>query len=178
MKNLFEIVEGVKGCQFASISFISDGGIPKKVINGNVTKLVKCQVQIGYNYENAVNNRLTKQGSEATFEAERLPWGEWEIPNKVISHKGVRYLRYYYTANGAIDTIWFVNGRIATADEFSTIVEYLRSKEKDSKRQTIAGLVENQVKPRTVKFANILTLAVGGEVWQRDQSQEQLRLAE
>lgn len=178
MKNLFEFILGVKGCQFTSISFISDGGVPKKVIGGNVTKLVKCQAQIGYNYENAVNNRIAKQGGEATFEAERLPWGEWEIPNKVITHKGERYLRYYYTANGAIETIWFVNGRIASSEEYAKIMAYLASKDKTSHRQTLEGLVDNQVRPRTVKFANILTLAVGGEVWQREQSQEQVRLAE
>jgi hypothetical protein len=60
-----------------------------------------------------------------------------------------------------------VNGRYATAEEFQKIMDYLKSKNTDSKRQTEVGLVENQVKPKVVKLANVLRLAVNGCEWDK-----------
>ena len=164
MENLVKIIENVKGCQFANVTYFSDGGIPQKVLGKGtiVTKLVKCDCQINYSYENAVNNRLEKQGNERNFIAQSLPWGEWVKgqENKLIVHKGTMYLRYYDVANADIKSMWFVNGRMATADEFKKIFEYLQSKKKTSTRQEENGLIENQVKPKVVKIENIIRLAV------------------
>jgi hypothetical protein len=167
MKNLIELVKGVKGCQFANLTYVTDGGIPQKVLGKGtiVTKLVRTDCQVNYSYQNAVNNRLAKQGNEQSFVAESLPWGEWETPNKLISHKGTMYLRYYDVANADIQSVWFVNGRLATAEEFLKIMEYLQSKKKGSSRQAEAGLTENQVKPKVVKLESILRLAVNGCEW-------------
>ena len=77
MKKIIEILDSVRGCKFANLSYVTDGGIPKKVIDGKVTKLVHTTCQVNYNYENAVNNRLEKQGDERTFTALSLPWGSW-----------------------------------------------------------------------------------------------------
>lgn len=166
MKNLFNLVAEVKGCQFGTIQYISEGGIPKKVLGGAVvTKLVTAQMQIGYSYENAVNNRLEKQGNEGNFVAESLPWGSWLIPNKIITHKDTLYLRYYDYKGASKDSVWFVNGRIATTHEMELIVTYLRSKDTASKRQAEYGLTENQVKPKVVKMHNIVLLSVGGHTY-------------
>ena len=170
MKNLFSLISSIRGNQFANIMYIADGGIPQYVLGKGVrvSKLVRTDAQIGYSYENAVNNRLEKQGDERTFEAESLPWGEWEIPNKVISHKGERYLRYYVPANADIKSVWFVDGKVASADEFAKIMAYLTAKKKGSNRQAEAGLVNNQVVAKAIKFSNILRLAVNGTEWERE----------
>lgn len=169
MKNLFNLVAEVKGCQFGTIQYISEGGIPKKVLGGAiVTKLVSAQVQINYSYENAVNNRLEKQGNEGNFVAESLPWGSWLIPNKIITHKDTLYMRYYDFEGAKKESVWFVNGRVATSHEMELIVTYLRSKNTASKKQAESGLVEHQVKPKVVKMENILTLCVGGRTYNKN----------
>ena len=162
MEKLISTIKGIKGCQMANIMYLADGGIPQYVLGKGmlVTKIVKTDCQLNYNYENAVNNRLAKQGSEGNFVAQSLPWGEWETPNKIIKHKGCLYLRYYDVANANVSSFWLVNGRLATDSEVSKIREYLRNKNTDSKRQADAGLVEHQVKPKVVKMENILQLNV------------------
>lgn len=167
MKNLVSILESVKGCQFGAIEYISEGGIPKKVINGVVTKLVKAQIQFNYSYENAVNNRLEKQGNEGSFEADKLPWGEWLIPNKIITHKGSLYVRYYDYVGADKNTTWFVNGKVANNEELEKIFTYLRSKDNTSKKQAEFGLVDNQVKPKVVKAENIISMRVGGATYRK-----------
>lgn len=171
MKNLVSMIEVVKGCQFANITFVSDSGIPQYVLGkGNkVSCIIRTDCQLNYSYENAVNNRLAKQGDEKNFVAQSLPWGQWVEgqENKLIEHKGSLYLRYYDVANADRGRIWFVNGRYATAEEFQKIMDYLKSKKTDSNRQTEVGLVENQVKPKVVKLVNVLRLAVNGCEWDR-----------
>lgn len=161
------MLESVSGCQFGSIEYISEGGIPKKVINGVVTKLVKAQIQFNYSYENAVNNRLEKQGNEGSFEADKLPWGEWLIPNKIITHKGSLYVRYYDYVGANKDSNWFVNGTPATDEELDKIFTYLRSKDNSSKKQAEFGLIDNQVKPKVVKAENIISMRVGGTTYRK-----------
>ena len=171
MKNLVSMIEAVKGCQFANITFVSDSGIPQYVLGkGNkVFSIIRTDCQLNYSYENAVNNRLAKQGDEKNFVAQSLPWGQWVEgqENKLIEHKGSLYLRYYEVANADRGRAWFVNGRYATAEEFQKIMDYLKSKKTDSNRQTEVGLVENQVKPKVVKLSNVLRLAVNGCEWDR-----------
>ena len=69
MKNLIGIVKEIKGCQFANLTYVTDGGIPQKVLGKGVvvTKLVRTDCQLNYSYENAVNNRLAKQGDVMLF---------------------------------------------------------------------------------------------------------------
>ena len=172
MKNqVVRMIENVKGCQFANITYISDGGIPQKVLGKGVvvTKLVRTDCQINFSYENAVNNRLEKQGNERNFVSQSLPWGNWVVgqENKLIEHKDTLYLRYYDVNNADIQSLWFVNGRIANAEEFKKIMEYLQSKKKSISTQENVGLVENQVKPKVVKVENILRLAVNGQVYEK-----------
>lgn len=164
---VFNLVSNVKNCQFANITYISDGGIPQKVLGkGNVvTKIVKTDCQINYSYENAVNNRLAKQGDEKNFIAQSLPWGNWveNQVNKLIEYKGNLYLRYYDVKNADITSLWLVNGRIATTEEFEKIINYLKSKKTTIETQAKKGLTENQVKPKVVKASNIIRLAVNGK---------------
>ena len=172
MENVISMIKRVKGCQFANILYIADGGIPQKVLGKGsvVTKIVRTNCQLNYSYERAVNNRLEKQGDERDFVAKSLPWGDWVKgqENKLIEYKGKLYLRYYDVANADTKSVWFVNGRIATPEEFMKIVEYLKSTNTQSKTQAEVGLVENQVKPKVIKVENILCLNVNNEEWIRE----------
>jgi hypothetical protein len=167
--SIFALMESVTRNTIANITYISEGGIPQYVLGkGNkVTKVCRMDCQLGFSYQNAVNSRLDKQGSEATFVAEPLKWGAWVngFENKVIEHKGSLYLRYYHMRNADVTSVWLVNGAVASAEQFRKIMDYLSSKKKSSDRQAEVGLVENQVEPRAVKVENIIRLAVNGVEW-------------
>ena len=171
MKKIIEIMGAVRGCQFANITYVADGGIPKKVISGVVTKLVTTSCQVNYSYESEVNNRLEKQGSERVFKAQSLPWGAWVegFENKLIEHKGNLYLRYYDVANAKPKVVWLVDGRLATEDELFAIMEYIVAKnaKNTSNRQAEVGLTDNQVSPKVVKVENILHLSVNGTEYRK-----------
>jgi hypothetical protein len=167
--SIFALMESVTRNTIANIIYVSDGDIPQYVLGkGNkVTKVCRMDCQLGFSYENAVNNRLEKQGGERVFKSQSLPWGDWVdgFENKVIEHKGSLYLRYYQMRNADITTVWLVNGSVASAEQFSKIINYLSSKKKSSDRQAEAGLVENQVVARAVKVDSIIRLAVNGVEW-------------
>lgn len=152
----------VHAASFAHVEYIGIEKCPKKLgICGVVTKNVVGRVQLFYNYENAVNNRLEQNGSERNFNAQSLAWGEWLIPNKLIAHNGEIYVRMYTFNGGELQTTYFVNNRPATEDEVELIKAWKESKSRTSKTQENAGLNENQVKPFNVNVKNILKLESG-----------------
>lgn len=162
---LYNIISDIKGCQFAHIVTLTEVKIPKKLgIVGVVTKQYEGEVQLNYSYENAVNNRLEKQGDERTFVADQLRWGTWEIVNKIITHKGAKYLRYYaFKGSNKPKVEYFVDGKSATSEELAIIKAYEQSKYKGSAKQSAEGLTTNQVSPKVVNFDNILELKVGSQ---------------
>ena len=167
----------VKGCQIATLVYESkDSDIPQKAGFGTVTKLVETQMQVGYDYEKAVNRRLKAAGKPANFSAKNLPWGSWLVANKVITHKGKNYARLYEFANAPIKVTYFCDGVPATAKETADIIAYKASKAKGSNTQAAAGLSEDeQVKPKCVEFGNIVWLKVAGETYLRDfESRQQI----
>ena len=166
MQTLIKSIETLKGCKIANIQYVAEEKLPKYVGLGKVEKKVSTNVQINYSYENAVNNRLEKNGLARTFKTESLPWGTWEVVNKIIAHKGEKYLRTY-SIKGEIPQIeYFVNGVPATPQEVATIKAYLASKSASAK-QSANGLSDNQVTPRNVKFSNILYLKCGNILYNK-----------
>jgi hypothetical protein len=154
---LQQAVTDLKGCKIAHIETLTDVDIPKKWgINGVVTKRAEGQVQLNYSYGNAVNNRREKEGMDRSFEPEPLRWGEWLVPNKIITHKGKLYLRYYLIPGQYLDDEYFVDGRPATDDELKIINEWKASKKQSSRQEQ-----ENKVKLANVTFENIVSLKCG-----------------
>ena len=150
---------------FVTIGYTTEVKLKKNSLfaKGSVTKQsVVKNAQIGFSYENAVNNHLKAQGSEANFEAQSLPWGEWLITNKVIKHKDALYLRYYSVANTLTESEYYVNGKPATSEQIEQIKSLLPTKA-PSGTQSAAGLVERQVKPQNVKFENITFIKINGK---------------
>ena len=163
-----EIINNLKGCQFASIAYTSDtASINKKLVggksnpyNGKLSSITTMSgIQIGANYENAVNNRT--DGKD--FVAESLPWGEWLRPNYLISHKGNIYLRAYKTKSSKTDISYYMEG--ALVDDQATIANITANirKNGESKRQSEVGIEEkDQVKPFTTNIANIESAVIDG----------------
>lgn len=155
-----------KGCQFINIWTITEPDMYKKdnPFYGRVQKVSACQMQFGYSYENAVNNRLEKVGCESDFVAEPLPWGEWLHPNKVITHKDTLYIRTYNVKGVKPRTFYFLDGRLATPEQYEEFKAHFKPCKSTSSRQTEAGLTENQVKPKNYKFGSILRLSMNGDI--------------
>ena len=158
-------ISSLEGCKFAHVVTETSVKIPKKYELEKVTKVTDKIVQLNYNYEKAVNNRLKKEGKEPNFTAQSLPWGEWIEPNKIITHKGSVYLRMYDFDGGLKNRTYFVDGKVANDKQVKTIEDYEKSKNKGSNTQQ--GL-KNQVTPTAVNFDNIISLKCGLINYHRD----------
>lgn len=171
---LLNLLINLKGATICSLNTttiprMKKGGNP--LANAEVKKVsYRINYQFGYSYENAVGNRLKGQGCEADFKAEPLKWGEWLVPNKVITHKGSLYGRFYRMSNSEERSAYFVDGREATESEVKTIKEFTY-KSNGSNRQAEAGLVEHQVECIDPKFDSIDTICVNGVTYKVSHTQ-------
>ena len=174
------VKENKQGCQMISMGYVSEPSMNKSQklaasLMGGFSEIVPIekitfgQFQFNYSYENAVNNRGEKeQGEEINFVAQPLRWGHYVegLENKVIEHKGELYLRFYGLKNGKVENTYFVGGKPATDEQIAFIKECTERKE--VKTQSEAGLTENQVIARSVKFTNILMITMGGVTLRRN----------
>ncbi len=162
--NAIDLINAVRNYNgFASMTIIKTDVVKKSCPFANVTEVVRySHIAIGTSYENAVNNRNERINGSRDFVAESLPWGQWEIVNKVIVNKGNYYLRYYTDSKSNPTRTLFIDGRPATAQEVEIINAYRTGGNNNSNRQAEIGIaVEEQVKPRTAKVANIVKLKFG-----------------
>lgn len=168
IKNFVVAITNISGCKIATITTKTLVKVPKKYgLSGEVTKITHKQVQVGYSYQNAVNNRLSKEGKNTDFVSEPLPWGEWLIPNKLITHKGSIYFRLYDFKGAQNDKMYFVSGNKATEEEVNVIKAYENSKSSSSKQGLTA---ENEVRPTAVNIDNVLTFKCGAVDYIKNES--------
>lgn len=163
-----EVINSLKGCQFASIAYVSDvAAMDKKLIggkknpyNGRLFSLTLMSgIQIGANYENAVNNRT----EDKNFIAESLPWGEWMRPNYLISHKGNVYLRAYKTKSSKTEISYYLDGALVEDEKTIKDIKANIRNSTESKRQSEIGISEKeQVKPFTTNVSNIKSAVING----------------
>lgn len=140
--------------------------------NGRLVQKVTNQVlQFGYSYENAV----VRRSGDKEFTAEPLAWGEWLIPNKVITHKDKLYVRLYKVDNEKCvsNTMYLIDGIIATEEEEAIIKQFLIAPS-DSRRQAEVGLTEHQVQPRNFAFDSIVGLSVNDTLYDIRKQREEL----
>jgi hypothetical protein len=162
--NATDLINAVRNYNgFASMTIAKTDIVKKSCPLANVTEMVQySHIAIGTSYENAVNNRNERINGSRDFVAESLPWGQWEIINKVIVNKGNYYLRYYTDRKSNPTRTLFVNGRLATAAEVEIINAHRTKASGSSNRQAALNIAaEDQVKPRNAKFANILKIKFG-----------------
>jgi hypothetical protein len=165
-------ITALKGCHFAYII----ANVPQKMNKrGNpfneITKHTETTIQIGYSYENSVNNRGEKIGLDRDFVAQPLSWGKWlkHAENKIIVHtpkdtnEEKFYLRTYAVNNNEPKNSYFTNGNLLTNEELEIAKQFFVERKK-SKTQSNYGLEENQVKPSTFEINNIVEIHIGGKV--------------
>lgn len=171
--SILAVLNTIKNGTFVGVHSLTEPKMRKtnNPFNGHLVQKMTIQtLQFGYSYENAVNNRI--DGSGETFVAEPLKWGEWLIPNKVITHKGKLYARFYKVDNNTEpNVVYLIDGVIATEEQEETIKSFLVSSS-PSARQSEVGLTTHQVKPRDFAFDSIIGLAVNGEMYNIEKAEE------
>ena len=157
-----QFVSNLKGCQFINVMALTDADMYLKgnPFRGRVKKFSITPMQFGYDYENAVNNRLAREGKEANFSADKLPWGHWLMPNKVIEHKDMYYLRTYCVRNRRPRTYYLVDGHLASCEEYKEFAPFLKEPSTSDKQKSHGLDEEFQVKPRDYKFSNLVAITI------------------
>lgn len=142
------------------------GGVePNPFYDKDVRKVKTSTYEIGANYLDKINEALVAEGkSPATQEefSNKLPWGEYEVKDKVVSYNGARYLRCYPVKDADTTEEITIDGVTATEEELKVIMSYVTEK-KSSKKQEDAGISEaNRVQPLLFNFDNIVYAEFGG----------------
>jgi hypothetical protein len=78
----------------------------------------------GNEYEQAVNNRLTKEGKQADFTKQERTWGDRVGNSPIITYKGKFYLEYnntnYNWAKNKTEYFYLINGELVALTEGQT----------------------------------------------------------
>lgn len=180
-KTIFSLVsvavENLARATFGSIQYYTTESrltkADKAVIGASVVeKLTTLNgIQICYSYGSAVNRHIESvvgDSNEYQVEAPKgMHWVKYPIVLESNKEQGKYYLRTYLTKNTKSDKVWFVDGKQATAEQVKVIESILASKPTyGCAKQERAGLAEeNQVKPQSTAFENIISLHAFGEVF-------------
>jgi hypothetical protein len=162
---LAALLHGIAGVTFCGIETITDARC-RKTGNpyGRVNKHCRGVVTVGADYTTAVHNEGLRQGIDATeFKSEPLPWGEWLIPGKVLTHKDKLYLRCQSTPRQRTRPQMLVTGYVAASGQpvtYADIKAWLPPK-RESNRQQDVGLVET-IQPRSYAFESIRRIRING----------------
>ena len=124
----------------------------------DLLKVSTGKVILGSSYQTAVR----AQGGDG-FESAPLPWGQWLVARKVITHKGELYLAHVRRNSPPMASFFFSGGYIIPTEKVSP---FLR-KSGENKRQAEVGVTgKKQVAFRTIKFSSIKTIKHKGKVFE------------
>lgn len=156
-ESLVSLLNGIKGATFATIVADTDAKL-RKTGNpfGEVRKLSRVNVCLGFQYEAAVNRQRTREGSEADFEVAPRQWGNRISGTFLVEHKDRIYLEtkvekslnhQYFTADG----------RMLTDEQ---VAPFLPARSASNRQETA-----KEIMVRDYALDSIRSLAFGGEVY-------------
>lgn len=168
-ERLFEMVRDSKGVLIVGILSVTDAKARKT--NNKFWPIFKVCRSVGFvgvDYQKAVEREANRQGADASeFQAEKLSWGEWELVNKIINHKGDRYLRTQSSPgqrhNQPAKVLSYLDKDGNILDK-NLIKEFLPVTRESAKQQDEANLNET-IFVRTYKFASIKKIRINGETF-------------
>ena len=170
--NLVELLKTLSVCELVVLTAtepkMKKGGTrgvePNPFIDSSVRKCKFANYLFGKNYVQAINENLVKEGKapvDPNEFGEKLPWGEYEVQDKVVTYNGTRYMRCYMPEKQDSETFYLINGEEPSEEDFKKLELYLPTESNGSKKQEDAGLEkEKQVRPLLFKFDNILSIRV------------------
>jgi len=172
-ENLVARLQGTPGTIFVGIEALTDAKARKTgnpAPDGLIFKRVRGAAMVGADYQTSVKNESLAQGGKGEFKAAPLPWGEWLIAGKVISHKGENYLRTQSRPGQRRVAATKVLGYFAKDGaplSFDAISAFLPEKS-ESKKQIAAGIAadkKEQVWVNTYKFSSIQKIRIDGQTF-------------
>jgi hypothetical protein len=137
---------------------------------GKISKTVKAVGFVGADYGASVERQSERNGNKTEFIPDSLPWGQWEIPNKVIFHKGKFYLRTQ-TAPGnrrkqAAKVICYraENGQFLSREDVKPFLPVAKESARQADEAGLEG-AENQIWVRTYAFESLEKIRIGGRTY-------------
>lgn len=177
-QEIFKSVKDHKGQLGICVTYLVDAAMNKtnNPYYGRVKKLTTVSnARLGVSYESCVNGKLERSGQTPDYQAGK---STTDFVNDFIqvSKDGTKYyLKVGINSRTTIDSVYYLDGRIATDKEMADIRNYLK-KSAPSQRQIAAGIAADEVyRHITPNVENILHIWQGGTtLYDRSQSQMQI----
>ena len=152
--NLLSLLSDIKGATFATLVTKTDAKL-KKTGNpfGDVHKVSRVNVCLGFQYENAVNRQRTREDGIADFEAAPRQWGQ-KISPMLVEHKGRLYLET--KVEKSLGTVY----RDSKGNEIDPVAvkPFLPVRSPNARQDT-----EKEILVRDYALDSILGITVGGK---------------
>lgn len=150
LQNFIDLLYARKG---TTIFVIETETVPDMIKTGNclvgrTVKRSKVSVQVGFDWDNAVNNALEKQGEARDFVSGQRQWGEVDEKRAFIVNKDQLYLRARVLKS--LDTQYYFDGQPIDA---SLVKPWLRPRP-----QTPEVAIT-----RNWKMSNVKAVHIGGK---------------
>lgn len=155
--SLVDLLASVKGATFATLITETDARL-KKTGNpfGDVRKVSRVNVCLGFQYENAVNRQRVREGNEADFQAAPRQWGERKPGTMLVEHKDKLYLETKVEHSLGY-TFFDANGNELSAEQ---VEPFLPTRSESSRQDT-----DKEILVRDYALESIRSLAIGGETY-------------
>lgn len=178
-QEIFKSVKDHKGQLGICVTYLVDASMNKtnNPYYGRVKKLTTVSnARLGVSYVNCVNGKLERSGQTPDYQAGK---STTDFVNDFIqvNKDGTKYyLKVGINSRTTIDSVYYLDGRIATDQEVADIKNYLK-KSAPSQRQVAAGLDADDVyRHITPNVENILHIWQGGTTLY-DRSQPRMQIA-
>lgn len=156
-KKLKNKIATIKGNSFVGLTTITEAAQVKNPY-GKIQKLSRHLVNVGFSYENAVNNQAKRENVHVKFKPHARVWGEHETQS-LITHKNSYYLEakpekslgykyFYYDSTGKV--------RLLTKEQVAPFL-------KQSKKPSTQDFLEKEIRVRDYKLESIRKINVNGE---------------
>jgi len=157
-----ELIELLKNLKTATPATIITQTTPKMRKKNNpyfdkVTKFMKANVFINFNYENSVNKVLDKEGKEPYFKASSRVWGTRIQGTPLVEHKGNYYLECRFLKY--VKSTYIFDNHVIPE---SILNDYVYEGN-NSEHQGVSW--ENEIILRDFKIENILQIKFNKEVY-------------
>ena len=115
------------------------GGVaPNPFYEKDVRKVKISTYEVGANYREKIDEALKADGQSMEKRenfTDTLPWGEYEIQDKVVAYNGKRYLRCYPVKDAETSEEILVDGEVPSEEDLKTIMSYVPEKSGSKKPQ-------------------------------------------
>ena len=151
---LVKVLMGLTGSTFATITAETELKMNKKnnPYYGEVTKVTEANVNINFNYTNAVNNARLKEGNEEEFVAQPRKWGQKVPGTPLVLHEGNYYLEARFLGYSKTNSVYYHNNKVVE----KTLLESFIPAVREAKNQDL----ENEVIVRSFKIQSIKEVLV------------------